>query len=202
MATGNDSSTDPSMLRILSGPRSEVMWRKFFDRYSPLIHEACRQAGLQPADADEIHSRVFLKLSQALPKFEYDPAQRFRGWLSRIVMHEIIDYWTELKRRPGAAGRGGDGEHLASIPDSLRMLPDEIDAGLADDFERADQIITRVKNRVKESTWQSWWQTACDGLPAEEVARILGISQASVYVNRQRVQTLLKEEGDSGHWEP
>lgn len=196
MAIADDSSsTDPSLLRMLSGPLAHTVWEKFFQRYQPHILNACYQSGLTHHDAQEIASRVLAKLLRVFPNFRYDPAFSFRGWLKTVIRNETADYWRELQRRPGAVGQGGDNDCLAELPDPLQQLAVELDGKLSDDLERAGRIVERVRRRVDETTWLSYWLTAIEGAAAQAAADKLKISVASVYVNKGRVKRMLAEEG-------
>ena len=52
----------------------------------------------------------------------------------------------------------------------------------------------RIKNRVKNSTWDAFRLTALEGLSGVNAAGQLGIPVASVFVAKHRVQKMLQEE--------
>ena len=64
------------------------------------MEATCRKAGLQPADVDEVTSRVLASLVKAFTAFRYDPAKRFRGYLTRVIGNTISTYRKELRRKP------------------------------------------------------------------------------------------------------
>src|SRR5262245_4880071 len=107
MVSSEGPSTSPTLLRQLwKAKNNEGAWRTFLERYGPLIYAWCRQLGLQHADAEEVSAVVRSKLATAMRTFEYDPMQRFRGWLKTVVDNAVRDLWEEWKHRPGARGSG------------------------------------------------------------------------------------------------
>src|SRR5262249_31119736 len=55
----------------------------------------------------------------------------------------------------------------------------------------------RVRRDVREHTWQAFWLTTMDDLPAAEVGVRLGISTGAVYIARSRVMARLRMEARS-----
>jgi RNA polymerase sigma-70 factor (ECF subfamily) len=197
MAAGDNPSTSATLLRRLWDPdNDEEAWRTFLGRYGPLIQRWCRRLGLQHADADEIGARVLAKLATALRAFEYDPAQRFRGWLKAVVDNEVRNFWRELAHRAGGRGSGDSDVHdlleRAAAAPGVDGLVGELDEGLARDLEQAERVLAAVRRRVEPHTWQAFWLTAVEGVPAPEAAARLGLSVASVYMAKSRVGKLLR----------
>ena len=58
----------------------------------------------------------------------------------------------------------------------------------------AGEVFARVRAKVKETTWQAFYQTLVDQRPAADVARELNLSVASVYKSTYRVKQMLLEE--------
>jgi RNA polymerase sigma-70 factor (ECF subfamily) len=96
--------TSPSLLDGLSSGRQEA-WKRFVHIYAPIIRDwARRRPWMQPADADDVVSEVFLALLKALPGFRKDPNKRFRNWLGEIVRNKCIDHyrtWRQSRQRLG-----------------------------------------------------------------------------------------------------
>ena len=76
-------STSISLLRRLRQPSPEDAWQRFVDLYAPLIFHWGRNQGLNATDASDLVQQVLSTLVIKLPEFEYDPKQRFRGWLGQ-----------------------------------------------------------------------------------------------------------------------
>jgi RNA polymerase sigma-70 factor (ECF subfamily) len=202
----NNPSTFLTLLRDLGTPENQAdAWRVFLQRYSPLLESWCRRLGLRHSDVDEVTARVLAKLAQVMPTFQYDPSRRFRGYLRTVVYHAVYDFQKESER-PGARG-SGDSDVRASLeelaaPASLDSVAGELDAVLVRDLDHARQAAERVRAGVDDKTWQAFWLTAVEGLPAADVAARLGIKVANVYVYKNRVAKKLREEGARAQGQP
>src|SRR5688572_20994005 len=83
-------STNESLLIRVRDAQDHEAWRMFVDLYMPLVHRYCASQGLQPADAHDATQEVFLLVSQAIRRFQYDPERgRFRGWLGKLTWRTI-----------------------------------------------------------------------------------------------------------------
>jgi RNA polymerase sigma-70 factor (ECF subfamily) len=62
------------------------------------------------------------------------------------------------------------------------------------DFQRRlfDWAAQRVRNEFEAPTWQAFWQTAVEALPAKAVAERLGMTLGAVYVAKSRVISRLR----------
>jgi RNA polymerase sigma factor (sigma-70 family) len=189
----NDSSTRHSLLlRVRDFDDSEA-WQDFVDIYAPRIFVWCKGLGLQDVDASDAAQTVLLKLVNTIRDFEYDPAKgSFRSWLKTIAYNTANDIHRNWRHR-GAAD--------SAVAKLLDTVPDEIQRdSLADQIEQAyrdellSQASSRVKLRVKSSTWQAYRRSMIDHIPAAKVAAEIGLSIADVYVAKSRVIKMLREE--------
>lgn len=204
MAASDGPSTSRTLLRDLWNPENnEEAWGRFLVRYGPLIYGWCRRSGLQHADAEDVRATVLAKLAQALRDFEYDPAQRFRGWLKTVVDNAVRSFWRQRLRQPGGRGSGDTDVHKAleqtSDPADVDGLVQELDGLLEKDLELAYQAVARVQERVMTHTWQAYWLTAIEEQSAGEVAAKLGMTTAAVYVAKNRIANMLRAEGEKLH---
>ncbi|MCY2995950.1 MAG: sigma-70 family RNA polymerase sigma factor [Planctomycetota bacterium] len=196
-----DDCTSLSLLSKVRDLHDQEAWRRFFARYQPIIVNWCLRHDLQRADAEEIAAVVLEKLARLMPTFEYDPAKSFRAWLSTVVKRSIIDF----RRRaalPGARGSGDTAqvERLNNLAESdasgLRI--EELTQALGDEVERelsrSRAACDQIKGRVQPHVWQAFWWTAVEGRAGNEVAELLGIKVASVFVYKNRVIKMLRQE--------
>jgi RNA polymerase sigma-70 factor (ECF subfamily) len=175
-------------------------WNRLMRLYGPLVENWCRRWGLESHDIADVVQEVFKSVFAHVGEFRKQRANdTFRGWLRVIARHKVVDHFRRLGREP--AGAGGT--------DAQRRLADVAAApsgSSADDpkeemllFHRALDLIRRD---FAERTWQAFWRTTVDGLPAPEVAAELSMTSGAVRVAKARVlhrlRTELGETSDHG----
>jgi RNA polymerase sigma-70 factor (ECF subfamily) len=187
-----NSATRATLLgRLCADPNDEASWSEFMEWYGGKVYAWCRAWGLQQADAQEVTQEVFVKLSQRMRDFRYDPARSFRAWLKTVTHNAWQDYAAKL-RKPGL-GAGGEStfDRLAEVPaqDDLSRRLEE-----ACDEELLREAAVRVRLRVEPRTWSAFEMLAKDGRSGAETAAALGMKVATVFVARSKVQRMLREE--------
>lgn len=191
MGRNTEMPTSPTLLgRLRMEPKDEAAWRDFVDRYGPKIRAWCREWKLQDADAHDVTQTVLLLLVRKIHKFVYDPARSFRGWLKTLTHHA----WQELvqdKKRHQSDGREAPLACLESIQACESLMEHLSDAFDQEVFEEA---LVRVQVRVSETTWQAFHRQVFGVMAPAEVAEMVGLSVAAVYMAKSRVQSLLRKE--------
>src|SRR5262245_45717724 len=104
----NLPTTDPGLLADLADHRNHTAWSSFLDLYAPLIYACHLRATGHPADAADLTQQTLHKVSRAIGRFVYRPANgcSFHGWLFRVARHVLIDHRRAARRR--ARGVGGE----------------------------------------------------------------------------------------------
>ena len=183
--------TRASLIVKIADAQNAQAWEEFARLYQPVVYRLARRRGFQHADAEELVQEVMLAVARAVEGWDPDVARgRFRDWLHRIARNLMINFLTRRKHQVWGTGN----------TDAQRMLEAECDADSAvtQMFEveyrrEAFRVAARrVQGVVKESTWQAFWLSTIDDLPAGEVARQLGMSVGSVYIARSRVMARLR----------
>jgi RNA polymerase sigma-70 factor (ECF subfamily) len=190
-------STHISLLCDLrAGDRQDEAWAVFQARYRGVILGWCLRRGLSPESAEDLTQDVLLKLFQQLPHYSHDPSRgQFRGWLKAVVNNALTDFWRRQRRRPDHGGVGG-----TAFLERLGELASPEPAGelsvMIEEHARttAAQILDRVRAKVKETTWQAFYQTMVEQRPAAEVAAELKLSVATVYKASYRVKQMVQQE--------
>ena len=185
------ASTSATLLNRVRSPLDQGAWNEFVERYGPRIYGWCRQWGLQEADAEDVTQDVLLRLARKMRGFAYDPSRSFRGWLRTLTHHAWSDF-LEDRKRPGAGS--GDGEVRRALEQVEAR--DDLARWLDEEFTRAlfEEASARVRLRVRPHTWEAFRLTAVEGKSGAEVAALLGMEVATVFVARSKVQKMLQDE--------
>ena len=185
------ASTSATLLNRVRSPLDQEAWNEFVERYGRRIYGWCRQWGLQEADAEDVTQDVLLRLASKMRSFAYDPSRSFRGWLRTLTHHAWSDFLQDRKR-PGAGS--GDGEVTRALEQVEAR--DDLTRWLDEEFTRAlfEEASARVRLRVQPHTWEAFRLTALEGKSGAEVAALLGMQVATVFVARSKVQKMLQDE--------
>ena len=183
--------TSGTLLRRVRSPLDQEAWNEFVELYGRRIYGWCRQWGLQEADAEDVTQDVLLRLASKMRDFAYDPSRSFRGWLRTLTHHAWSEFLLDRKRRGAGSGDSQVMQALEQVEardDLARWLDEEFTRAL---FEEAS---ARVRLRVQPHTWEAFRLTAVEGKSGAEVAALLGMQVATVFVARSKVQKMLQDE--------
>ena len=189
--------TRASLLSRLKDWQDETSWKVFFDTYWKLIYTAAFKAGLSDAEAQDVVQETVISVSNKLPGFIYDPNLcSFKTWMLRLTRWRIID--TLRKRMPQSVPAAADTEGTATSP--LERIADgsslHLDAVWDEEWENSllEAALQRVKPLLKPDHYQIFDLYALRQLPVSQVAEIMGVSAARIYLVKHRVAGLLKRE--------
>jgi len=184
--------TRATLIARLGDGRDSAAWGEFIRLYGPVVYGFARNRGLQDADAADLMQEVMRSVARNASKMRYDPARgTFRGWLYTVTRNKIYNFLSSNRNRPRASGDSGAQERLDSIPD--KGDPDE-DWELEYQRRLSTKAMDRVKTEFHKATWDAFWKTAVEGLPALEVGTELKMSTGAVYVAKSRVIARLRDE--------
>ena len=195
--TDDDSiATRASLLDRLKDREDQASWQEFFDTYWLLIYRVAKKAGLTDAEAQDIVQETVIAMANKLPGFIYDPKVcSFKTWMLRLTRWRIID--TLRKRLPQSAPAADSNGTATS---ALDRIPDEsslkLDAVWDEEWEKSllSAALQRVKPHLKPEHYQIFDLCALRQLPVSQVAEIMGVSAARIYLIKHRVAALLKQE--------
>lgn len=190
MEGSSASRTSETLLgRLRQDPADPAAWDHFVERYSPKIYGWCCKWGLQDSDACDITQNVLMGLVESLRTFVYDRRGSFRAWLNTVTHHAWRDF-VRVERRNGGAGGIVNGllENAHAREDLVRRLSEEFDR------ERLETAMARVQLRVELPTWEAFRLQAIEGMSGKHAAQALGLSVSAAYMNRSRVQNMIRQE--------
>jgi RNA polymerase sigma-70 factor (ECF subfamily) len=186
------SQTSSTLLgRLRRDPNDQAAWRAFVARYEPRILDWCRRWGLQECDAEDVTQGVLLNLSRSMATFVYDPSRSFRAWLKTVTRNAWRDLVAQRKRVGVGSGDSRIGELLQTLE-----ARDGLVQQLAEEFRREllDEAMARVRPRVAPRTWDAFRLTALEGCSGAEVAAQLQMKVARVYVAKNEIKMMIREE--------
>lgn len=171
------TTTHATLLARLADGENATAWSEFCDRYGDLIRGFARRRGLQPADCDDVHQDVLLRLSKTLPGFRYDTQRgKFRSYLKTIVLHAIFDRSSQ--------NRDLSAVDLVGVDSLAANAADARDEELWEQEWRRYHVRCAMRVIAVEFSQrdaQAFQRYALDGADARQVAEELAMSIDQVY---------------------
>lgn len=185
------SVTSRTLLERIRTSDSDA-WARFVALYCPLVYDACRKYGVQPADADDVTQEVLRSVSSGIHEFRKErPGDSFRGWLYRIVQNKVRDHYRRATKRPAAVG-GTDFHQV------LEQLPEELSQDSVSTLGGTDPALMRaldlIREDIEERTWTIFWRMTVEEHAAAEIAADLGMTRNAVRQAKHRVLLRLRAE--------
>jgi RNA polymerase sigma-70 factor (ECF subfamily) len=184
-------TADPAEERALiarARAGDESAFAQLVTEHAARVYGALRRFGLDSQEADEVAQEVFLRAWRGLSRFEQ--RSRFSTWLYRIAFNEAH---RRLGRRPPAiaAGRPGDEDALAALPDAIGAGPQ---ARILDrEFE---QMLEHALAELPADLREAVVLRDLEGLSTEEAASVAGVRQAAfksrLHRGRMQLRALLE----------
>jgi RNA polymerase sigma-70 factor (ECF subfamily) len=191
-----------SLLNRLKDLADQQSWQEFFDTYWKLIYGVARKAGLSDAEAQDVVQETIISVAKKIGEFKCDPlAGSFKSWLLNLTRWRILN---QLKKRMPAgvqslvtsAARMEDGARTATVERVADPAGLDLDAVWDEEWEKnlAEAAIERVKRQVKAKQFQMFELYVLQQWPVRDVARMLSVSVAQIYLAKHRIGRLIKEE--------
>ena len=173
---------DAAIERLVGEARSGDEWAfaMIFDHYHEPVYRFIASRIQRPSDAEDLTQLVFVKVLEALPRYE-SRGVPFGGWLFRLARNAVIDYvrtrhdHTELEsvieRARGDAG-----------PDEVAIVRQELDAVAA--------ALEKLTDEQREAVELRFFA----GLSAREAAEAMGKQEGTVRGLQFRAIAALRRE--------
>jgi RNA polymerase sigma-70 factor (ECF subfamily) len=183
--------TRPSLIVRLADAQNAQAWDEFARLYQPVVYRLAMRRGFQHADAEELVQEVMFAVARAVEGWVPDrELGRFRDWLHRIARNLMINFLTRRKHQVWGTGKSDMQQMLEAKSGTEAAITQMFEVEIR--REAFCWAAKAVQKDVKENTWQAFWLSTIDDLPATEVARQLGMSVGSVYIARSRVMARLR----------
>lgn len=197
MSENSTSDTSASLLRRARIQDPDA-WRRLVETYSRRVYRWCRQAGLQPADANNVAQDVFAAIARKLSTFEYrQDGDSFRGWMRRITQNKIRDHFRRVQRTPKAGGGTQWFRRLSEVAQATELSSDSLaEADASPEHASALAFVQSVKNTVSDRDWKLFWRVVVDGQSAVEAGEEIGVTANTVRIVKMRVLRKLRQEVD------
>ncbi len=195
--------TRHSLLERLKNWDNQTSWQEFFDTYWRLLYTVALQAGLTDSEAQEVVQETVIAVARNILSFKTDPNRgSFSAWLMRLTRWRIADQFRKRQsaNRPtlanDAIARGPD---ETGTSDPLNRFPDPVGVRIETLWSREWEqhllatALERVKNKVSARQFQIFDLHVLQELTAEDTARTLQVSVASVYMAKSRISRVLKQ---------
>ena len=193
---GYDSvATRTSLLSRLRNIEDDASWQTFFETYWRLIYNVARKSGLADTAAQDIVQDTVIAVARNMPEFRYDPGRgSFKQWLLLITRRRIQDHLRRLYHSLPMAD-ASDEEAMSHAEETLAPAPDDAIVAAWETEWRENIIqaaLARVRQRVHPKNYQAFDYCVLQNVPASEVARMLGLNAAQVYLAKHRVSAAVK----------
>ena len=191
--------TRETLLERLRNLDDQPSWQEFFDTYWKLLYCAALKTGLSDLEAEDVVQETIIGVARNMEHFRYEPQNcSFKGWLMHIARRRIIDCLRKRQTRPR------DFLPVPADTASTKAGPQLVDTTAERAFESIweaeweknliDAAMERVKRTVKPEHYQIFYLHSVKNLPARQIAGLLHITTAKVYVVQHRVARLVRSQ--------
>jgi RNA polymerase sigma-70 factor (ECF subfamily) len=205
MAESKEDSykTRSSLIRRARNIGDDRSWQEFNDVYGKLIFRFALKAGLTEDEAQEVVQETLIAAAKHLPGFRYDPRKcSFRTWLLNMSNWRIQDQFRK-RRAPGSPRRAEKGSGEIADADrtaEVERVADPSTNGLEAIWDKEwrqtllDSALAKIKGVVDAKHWQIFYLYGLKEWSAGEVAKVLRVSSASIYLVKHRISLLVRQE--------
>jgi RNA polymerase sigma factor (sigma-70 family) len=200
--------TRRSLLSRLRDLEDSASWRTFFDRYWRLLYNVARKSGLSDDQAQEVIQETVIAVARKMPEFRYDPAKgSFKGWLLLICRRRIHDHFRRVYSSEQSMQDASEDLAYAAENVPASVLPPDVQIDGLWEQEWRENIfraaLARVRQRANPKQYQVFDCCVLQNQRPAEVARMLGLNAAQVYLAKHRLSVAVKRavkelEGEIG----
>ena len=171
--------TESELLDAIHGGNRQAL-RRLYDRYSGYAMAVALRYVPQRDDARDVLQDSFVKIFGSIAGFVYRGEGSLRAWVARVVTNTAID-WVKAHER------------MLTVVDQTAGLPDEAEEDPPDVETVPPDLLNRMIGRLPAGYRLVLNLYVFDQLPHREIARRLGIREASSASQLSHAKRLLKE---------
>lgn len=186
-----DTVTSITLLEGLRDEDDAVAWRRFIDRYQPMVISFARKIGLGAAQSQDAAQETMLAFMQGYRERRFDHSKgRLRSWLFGIARRKVADLKRERAREVPAADRPGATDWLESLES-----PDDAHAVWEREWQRSvlRACLDEVRCHVNPTTLSAFELYVFEDWPVDRVADHLSMTPNAVYIAKTRVLAHIRE---------
>ena len=173
-------TTQKSLLeKVCSG--DEVSWAEFYRRYAPVIRFVGGLYRFNDAECDDLVQNVMLKFFNSAKQFVYrENKVKFRTYFATVIRSQAVDYIRNNRRAEALPAAEAIDPMNEEFMDRWRQMV-------------LEEALDELRRRVDASTYQAFEMYALQHRKAAEVAAVLGVSKAQLYLSKSRCLRMLRE---------
>lgn len=181
--------TSYSLIARLSEPADVAAWSDFTEVYEPAVFRYARSRGLQEADAWEVIQKVFIVVHQKIAHWRPNGLSgSFRSWLLRTAHHVCQEVARDVRRCDRSVG----GDSVDKRLEQVAAMEEDNDTNSWEQWAFC-WAAGLVQLEVEPVTWNAFWLTAVENVPAAEVAKRLSVKVGSVYTAKCRTMSRIRQ---------
>jgi RNA polymerase sigma factor (sigma-70 family) len=189
----NQRLTRVTLLARLKKSGNDTAWKEFESVYRGFILSLIVRMGIGQHDAEDISQTVLTKVWQKIEDFEYNQNKgRFHNWLAAMTRNTVRDFFRT--RKNFITGRDSV-EYQEDYGEIERQILPEIETLAREEWvlHITNLAWENIKDGIYE-TKREVFKMVSKEIPASEIAKKLGISEASVRVYKAEVFEKMRAE--------
>ncbi len=193
MSEENYNPTRVTLLAKLKTTGNDEAWQEFEDIYRGFILSLILRMGINQHDAEDISQAVLTKVWQKIEDFEYNQNKgKFHNWLAAMTRNTVKDFFRTKKNF--ITGRDSVEYKEQYLDIEEQVLPD------IENLAREEWVLhltnlawDNIKDDIYE-TKREVFKLVSKETPTKEIAKKMGISEASVRVYKAEVFEKMRTE--------
>lgn len=177
--------TRHTLLNRATDPNNQQAWLEFVETYQRFIFYILNQVGVPYDDVEDVAQQILLTLTSDLAGYDQGRA-KFRTWLSSVIRHAALAHLKKMRRREKHVANSQEPE-TESYPE-----PSELDRLIETEWMTyiANVAMERVRDCFQGQAMRVF-ELGLKDYSVEEIAKLTGLTTASVYTLRKRVKKRL-----------